>query len=93
MADTWPVRPVFKLVRNVDVSILVYILVQYIPTDTVGIGTVLTTLELNHKYLIQLLKTLSVELIGTHNYNFYSDDCSLASNYDYIYIYIYWRLR
>ena len=35
---------VFKLVRNVDVSIPVYISVQYIPADTVGIGMVLTTL-------------------------------------------------
>ena len=35
---------VFKLVRNVDVSIPVYIPVQYIPVDMAGIGMVLTTL-------------------------------------------------
>ena len=44
LAGTWLVRPVFKPVRNVDVSIPVYIPVQYIPADTVDIGTVLTTL-------------------------------------------------
>ena len=41
MADTWPGRPVFKPVRNVDVLILVYILVQYIPA-----GMVLTILSI-----------------------------------------------
>ena len=44
LASSWLVRPVFKPVRNVDVLIPVYILVQYIPADTVGTGTVLTTL-------------------------------------------------
>ena len=41
MAGIWSVRPVFKPVRNVDVSILVYIPVHYIP-----VGTVLTTLDI-----------------------------------------------
>ena len=41
MASTWSVRPVFKPVRNVDISIPVYILVRYIPA-----GTVLTTLDI-----------------------------------------------
>ena len=44
IAGTWLVWPVFKPVRNVDVSIPVYIPVQYIPADTIGIGMVLTTL-------------------------------------------------
>ena len=44
LAGTWPVRPVFKPVRNVDVSIPVYIPVRYIPADTTGTSTVLTTL-------------------------------------------------
>ena len=39
----WPVRSVFKPVRNVGVSIPVYISVWYIPTGT-GTGTVLTSL-------------------------------------------------
>ena len=41
IAQNWPV---FKPVRNVDVLILVYIPVRYIPAGTAGIGTVLTTL-------------------------------------------------
>ena len=44
MTGTWPVRSVFKLVRNVDVSIPVYIPIQYISTSTAGTGMVLTTL-------------------------------------------------
>ena len=45
--------------------------------------------ELNLKSFIQLLETLLVELTETYKYNFYSDDYSLLSNHDYIYIYIY----
>ena len=44
MTGTWLVWPVFKPVRNVDVSISVYILVLYILAGTVGTDTVLTTL-------------------------------------------------
>ena len=48
MTGTWLVRPVFKPVRNVDVSKPVYIPVQYIPAGMVGTGTVLTTLGSEH---------------------------------------------
>ena len=41
MSGTWSVWPVLKPVRNVDVSIPIYILVWYIPA-----GTVLTTLDI-----------------------------------------------
>ena len=47
IARNWSVWPVFKPVQNIDVSILVYILVQYIPDDTAGTSTVLTTLLYN----------------------------------------------
>ena len=47
IARNWPVwlvRPAYKPVRNVEVSIPVCISVQYIPASTAGTGTVLTTL-------------------------------------------------
>ena len=47
IARNWPVWPVFKPVQNIDVSIPVYILVRYIPADTAGTSTVLTTLLYN----------------------------------------------
>ena len=40
----WPVRLVFKPVRNVDISIPVYIPIWYIPVGMADIGTILTTL-------------------------------------------------
>ena len=44
IARNWSVQPVFKPVRNVDVSIPVYVLVRYIPASTTSTGTVSTTL-------------------------------------------------
>ena len=44
IAQNWPVRSVFKPIQNIDVSIPVYIPVQYIPASTASIGTVLITL-------------------------------------------------
>ena len=44
MANTWPIRPVFKPVRNIGILIPVYVSIWYIPAGTIGIGTVLTTL-------------------------------------------------
>ena len=43
ISQNWPIRPIFKPVQNVDVSIPVYI-----PTDTADINMVLTTLDLRH---------------------------------------------
>ena len=48
MASTWPVRLVFKPVRNVDISIPVYITVRYI---LAGTGMVLTSLLQRRIYL------------------------------------------
>ena len=42
--------PVFKLIRNVGISILVYIPVRYILTSTIGIGMASTTLYEMPKY-------------------------------------------
>ena len=42
--NTWLVCLVFKLVRNVGISILVYVLVRYILASTASTGTVSTTL-------------------------------------------------
>ena len=47
MTGIWPVRPVFKSVRNVDVTIPVYI-----PTST---STILTTLVTSIKNLTTIL--------------------------------------
>ena len=44
-AQNQPIWLVFKPVRNIDISILVYVSVRYIPTNT---GTVLTTLIWTH---------------------------------------------
>ena len=44
IARNWPVWPIFKPVRNVDVSIPLYIPVRYIPAYTAGTDTILTSL-------------------------------------------------
>ena len=44
MVGTWPVQPVFKLVRSVGISIPIYVSVRYIPASTASIRTVSTTL-------------------------------------------------
>ena len=62
MADTWPVRLVFKPVRNVDVLIPIYILVRYIPAGTASTSTILTTLGLGWFYFYLLLIGMSALL-------------------------------
>ena len=53
IAQNWLIWLVFKLIRNVGVSIPVYVSVRYIPADTTDTGTVSTTLEGTHHDQIQ----------------------------------------
>ena len=44
LASKWLVWPVFKSVRNIDISILIYVSVRYILAGTASIDIVLITL-------------------------------------------------
>ena len=47
-ARNWPVQPLFKLVRNIGISIPVYVLC----TDTTATGTVSTTLVVSKTVIL-----------------------------------------